>query len=256
MWSDDFHHALHAMLTGERDAFFVDFGEPEHLARVLREGFRFQGEPSKYRKKPWGTPTAGLEPSRFVVFAQNHDQVGNRPHGERLASLVPPEALPAIAAITCLAPGLPLLFMGEEYGETRPFQYFTSHGDPALAKAVSEGRRAEFIAKAGGEDIPDPQEPATFERSRLSHRRDGDHGALRRVYRELLRTRARHAAVLAAHWPDVRREARAFRLVWPGALKLEVNLGPEPALGLGPWEWRVEEARPAEPASPEQRTAP
>jgi maltooligosyltrehalose trehalohydrolase len=256
MWSDDFHHALHAMLTGERDAFFVDFGDPEHLARVLREGFRFQGERSAYRKKPRGTPTAGLAPSRFVVFAQNHDQVGNRPHGERLARLVPPEALPAIAALTCLAPGLPLIFMGEEYGETRPFQYFTSHGDPALAKAVSEGRRAEFIAKAGGEEIPDPQASSTFERSRLGHRRDGDHGALRGVYRELLRTRARNAAVLGARWPDVRREGRAFRLVWPGALALEVNLGPDPALGLGPWEWRVEEARPAEPASPEQRTAP
>ncbi|HET7753999.1 MAG TPA: malto-oligosyltrehalose trehalohydrolase [Anaeromyxobacteraceae bacterium] len=241
MWSDDFHHALHAMLTGERDAFLVDFGAPEHLARTLREGFRFQGEPSAYRKKPWGTSTGGLVPAQFVVGSQNHDQVGNRPHGERLAQLAPPEALPAIAAITCLAPGLPLLFMGEEYGELRPFQYFTSHGDRALAKAVTEGRRAEFIASAGGEEVPDPQDPATFDRSRLSHRRDGWHAELRGVYRELLHTRARHAEIIGSRWPEVRREGRAFQLAWPGALTLEVNLGPEPALGLGGWVWWVRE---------------
>jgi maltooligosyltrehalose trehalohydrolase len=241
MWSDDFHHALHAMLTGERDAFLADFGEPEHLARTLREGFRFQGEPSEYRKKRWGTPTRGLVPSQFVVSAQNHDQVGNRPHGERLTQLLPPEALPAIAAITCLAPGLPLLFMGEEYGELRPFQYFTSHGDPALAKAVTEGRRAEFIAHTGGEEIPDPQDAATFERSRLGHRRDGRHGQLRSVYRDLLRIRARHAGVIGSRWPEVRHEGRAFSVVWPGALTLEVNLGPDPAAGLRAWEWRVRE---------------
>jgi maltooligosyltrehalose trehalohydrolase len=241
MWSDDFHHALHAMLTGERDAFFADFGRPEHLARVLREGFRFQGEHSAFRKKRWGTPTAGLAPSRFVVCAQNHDQVGNRPHGERLAQLLPREALPALAAVTCLAPGLPLLFMGEEYGELQPFQYFTSHGDPALAKAVSEGRRAEFIAKAGGKEVPDPQAEGTFERSRLTHRRDGAHGALRQVYRELLRCRARHAQVMGARWPEVRHEGRAFHVEWPGELALEVNLGPGPAMGLPPWGWRVDE---------------
>jgi maltooligosyltrehalose trehalohydrolase len=241
MWADDFHHALHAMLTGEREAFFVDFGEPEHLARTLAAGFRFQGEPSAFRKARWGTPTRGLVPSQFVFCAQNHDQVGNRPHGERLSQLVPPEALPAVAAITCLSPGLPLLFMGEEYGELRPFQYFTSHGDPALAKAVTEGRRAEFIARAGDEEIPDPQDPATFERSRLSHRRDGQHGALRTAYKDLLRIRARHAEVIGARWPEVRHEGRAFHVEWPGVLTLEVNLGSEPAMGLPAWGWRVEE---------------
>jgi maltooligosyltrehalose trehalohydrolase len=245
MWADDFHHALHALLTGEREAFFVDFGDPEHLARTLREGFRFQGERSRFRKKAWGTSTRGLEPSRFVFCAQNHDQVGNRPHGERLSSLLPADALPAIAAITCLAPGLPLLFMGEEYGEPNPFQYFTSHEDPALARAVTEGRRAEFIAKAGGREVPDPQDPATFERSRLSHRRDGRHGALRDVYRELLRLRARHAEVIGTRWPEVRHEGRAFRIEWPGALAAEVNLGPVAAMGLPPWGWRVEEAQPS-----------
>jgi maltooligosyltrehalose trehalohydrolase len=131
--------------------------------------------------------------------------------------------------------------MGEEYGELRPFQYFTSHGDPALAKAVTEGRRAEFIARAGDEEIPDPQDPATFERSRLSHRRDGQHGALRTAYKDLLRIRARHAEVIGARWPEVRHEGRAFHVEWPGVLTLEVNLGSEPAMGLPAWGWRVEE---------------
>jgi maltooligosyltrehalose trehalohydrolase len=239
-WADDFHHALHAMLTGERGAFLVDFGDPAHLERVLREGFRFQGERSEYRGGPWGTDTRGLAPSRFVFFAQNHDQVGNRPHGERLPSLVPWEALAPIAALTCLGPGLPLLFMGEEYGETRPFQYFTSHGDPDLARAVTEGRRREHIASAGGREVPDPQDPATFERSRPSHARDGRHGELRRLHRELLAIRRRHAGTLGARWPDVARDGRAFRLSWPG-LSLEVNLGPEPALGLAAWGWNVRE---------------
>ena len=177
-------------------------------------------------------------PSQFVFCAQNHDQVGNRPHGERLSQLLPAEALPAVAAITCLAPGLPLLFMGEEYGELRPFQYFTSHGDPALAKAVTEGRRAEFISKTGDEDVPDPQDPATFARSRLTHRRDGSHGALRDLYRDLLAVRARHATSIGSRWPEVRHEGRAFDLAWPG-LRVRVNLGAQPAMGLPPWGFQV-----------------
>jgi len=241
MWADDFHHAVHALLTGERRGFLADFGDPAHLARVLASGFRFQGEPSSYRGRPWGTPTAGLEPSRFVFAAQNHDQVGNRPLGERLSTLVPWEALFPVAALTALGPGLPLLFQGEEYGETRPFLFFTSHGDPALAASVSEGRRTELIAEAGGRAIPDPQAEETFLASKLSHRRDGRHGELWRAWRDLLAVRQRHAETIGARWPEVTRDGRAFRLTWPDGLELRVNLGPEPAMGLAGWGHEVRE---------------
>jgi maltooligosyltrehalose trehalohydrolase len=242
MWADDFHHAVHALLTGERRGFLADFSDPAHLARVLASGFRFQGEPSSYRGRAWGTPTAGLEPSRFVFAAQNHDQVGNRPLGERLSTLVPWEALLPVAALTAVGPGLPLLFQGEEYGETRPFLFFTSHGDPALAASVSEGRRAELIAEAGGREIPDPQAEETFLASKLSHRRDGRHGELWRAWRDLLAVRRRHAETIGARWPEVTGDGRAFRLRWPDGLELRVNLGPEPAMGLAGWGQEVREA--------------
>ncbi len=239
MWADDFHHALHALLTGERGAFYQDFGTMEPLARALAEGFAWQGQPSRYRGRPWGTGTRGLTPARFVFCAQNHDQVGNRPVGERLSTLVPWEALAPIATVVLLGSGLPLLFMGEEYGEDRPFLYFTSHADPALAAAVSEGRKSEFIAEAAG-SVPDPQVESTFARSRLSHRRDGAHGALREHYRRMLDIRRRHASTLGMRWPEVRVEGRSIHLRRPG-LDVAANLGAEPASGLGPWGWRVEE---------------
>ena len=239
-WTDDFHHAVHALLTGERHAFLADFGDPAHLARVLASGFRFQGERSSYRGGPWGTTTAGLVPAQFVLAAQNHDQVGNRPFGDRLSTLIPREALVPVAALTALGPGLPLLFQGEEYGETRPFLYFTSHSDPALAAGVTEGRRAEHAGETGGREVPDPQAEATFLSSKLTHSREGRHGALRLLWRELLATRRRHAATLASRWPEVAHERRAFRLAWPG-LELRVNLGPAPAMGLGPWGYEVRE---------------
>jgi maltooligosyltrehalose trehalohydrolase len=240
MWSDDFHHAVHALLTGERREFLVDFGAPEHLARVLRAGYRFQGEESVFRRKRWGTPTDGLAPSSFVVCAQNHDQVGNRPFGDRLATLVPWEALAPVAALTCLAPGLPMIFQGEEYGETRPFLFFSSHSDPALADAVTKGRRAEFIADTGGREVPDPQDEATFLASKLTHAREGRHARLRALYRRLLAIRRRHAETLGARWPEVRHERRAFQLTWPG-LDVTVNLGPEAAMGVAGWGVRVRE---------------
>jgi maltooligosyltrehalose trehalohydrolase len=239
MWADDFHHAVHALLTGERRSFFVDYGGVEALRRALAEGFAFQGEPSKYRKKPWGTPTTGLSPSRFVFCLQNHDQVGNRPNGERLASLVPRAALFPTATLLALGPGLPLLFMGEEYGEDRPFLYFTSHGDPALAKAVSEGRKAEFIAE-GAESVPDPQDEDTFARSRLTHRRDGAHGELWRHWQAMLALRRKHGRVIAGGWPKVTVDGRALTLDHPG-LRVAVNLSDAPAGGLPPWGWSVRE---------------
>jgi len=237
VWADDLHHALHALVTGERERHLADFGATEHVRRALAAGFVYQGERSAYRGRPHGTDVAGLDPSRFVVCAQNHDQVGNRPHGERLARLVPPEALHPIAVLTLLGSGLPLLFMGEEYGEERPFLYFTSHSDPELARAVSQGRRAEFIGRGGGV-VPDPQDEATFCASRLTHARDGWHGALRAHHRRLLATRRRHRAAIAARWPRVEVDGRSFTLRRPGLL-VRANLSPVAGAELGPWGWQV-----------------
>ncbi|HSD22246.1 MAG TPA: malto-oligosyltrehalose trehalohydrolase [Anaeromyxobacter sp.] len=239
VWADDLHHALHVLLTGERKAFLADFGRPQDVARALAEGFVYQGERSTFRKRPHGTDVRGLAPARFVTCVQNHDQVGNRPRGERLSALVPFDALRPLSTLVVLGAGIPLLFMGEEYGEDRPFLYFTSHTDPALAKAVSEGRKNEFIA-GGEEDVPDPQDEQTFLASKLTHRRDGRHGALREHYRRVLALRKAHHAAIARAWPRVEREGTVFTLVRPG-LVVRANLGPEPAGGLGPWGVAIEE---------------
>lgn len=248
VWADDLHHALHALVTAERARFLADFGRPEHVARALAEGFVYQGEHSAYRKGPHGTRVDGLAPSRFVTCLQNHDQVGNRPNGERISALVPWEALEPLSAVVLLGSGLPLLFMGEEYGEPAPFLYFTSHSDPGLARAVSEGRRDEFIA-AGVETVPDPQAEETFRASKLSHRRDGRHGALREHYRRLLALRRRHLATISAGWPDVTVEGTAFTLRREG-LVVRANLGARPAGGLGPWGLEIVEAGARESAGP------
>jgi len=166
-WNDDFHHALHTVLTGERTGYYEDFGRLDQLATALQEGFVYSGQRSSFRRRRHGNSSIPRPLSQFVVFAQNHDHVGNRAGGERLSTLVPREALKVAAAACLLAPNIPLLFMGEEYGETAPFQYFTDHGDPALAEAVRKGRRAEFASFAWEGEVPDPQDPATFERSRV-----------------------------------------------------------------------------------------
>jgi maltooligosyltrehalose trehalohydrolase len=238
VWADDLHHAIHALLTGEHERFLADFGGPGELRRALAEGWAWQGEVSRYRGAPRGTNPRGLAPSRFVTCLQNHDQVGNRARGERLAALVPWAALYPASALVLLGSGTPLLFMGEEYGETRPFLYFTSHGDPALARGVTEGRRSEFISTAA--EVPDPQAPATFEASRLTHRRDGRHAHLREHHRRLLAVRRRHLAVIAAAFPRVEIDGTAVTLLRDG-LVVRANLGPAPAGGLAPWAVAVEE---------------
>jgi maltooligosyltrehalose trehalohydrolase len=239
LWADDLHHALHALVTGERGRYLADFGHPADVVRALAEGFVYQGQRSLFRGRPHGTVVRGLAPARFVTCAQNHDQVGNRPHGERLTALVPWEALAPISALVLLGSGTPLLFMGEEYGETRPFLYFTSHTDPALARAVTEGRRSEHIAAPGG-DPPDPQAPETFLRSKLTHRRDGRHGVVRERVRALLALRARHLESIAAGWPEVRADGTAISLRRRG-LQVRANLSARPAGGLGPWGLDVRE---------------
>ena len=153
-WSDDFHHALHVLLTGERNGYYQDFGTLADLRLALTEGFVYQGQGSQYRQRPHGTPSRHLAGERFVICSQNHDQVGNRAYGERLSTLVPFPALKLAAGLVLCAPNSPLLFMGEEYGEPAPFLYFTSHTDPALAQAVREGRRREFAHFAWGRGDP------------------------------------------------------------------------------------------------------
>ena len=175
-WNDDAHHVLHHLLTSETSAYYADFSEhaSQRLARSLSEGFVYQGDPSGLRGGELrGESSAHLPPSAFVLFLQNHDQVGNRAFGERLLKLVAnrPDALRAAVALQLLAPHIPLLFMGEERGVQAPFLYFTSHTDETLAKAVREGRRREFAGLHADDDpdlaarIPDPNDPATFEAS-------------------------------------------------------------------------------------------
>ena len=165
-WSDDFHHALHGLLTGETDGYYADFGKLEHLATAIKDRFVYAGQYSAYRERRHGNSAKRGAPTQFVVFSQNHDQVGNRAQGERLATLIPFEALKLAAAAVLLSANVPLLFMGEEYGETAPFLYFIDHGDADLIDAVRRGRQAEF-ASFGWEDVPDPHAPSTFDRSRL-----------------------------------------------------------------------------------------
>src|SRR5205085_10531548 len=143
-WSDDFHHSLHAILTGESDGYYEGFGRVSDLGRVMETGYLFVGQHSAYRRRRYGLHPKTTDGAKFVVCAQNHDQVGNRMHGDRLAALVRPEQLRLAAAAVILSPFLPMLFMGEEYGETAPWQYFTSHGDPDLIEAVRRGRRQGF----------------------------------------------------------------------------------------------------------------
>ena len=204
-WSDDFHHALHALLTGERSGYYADFGEPRQVARAIASGWVYAGEHSPSRGRPHGTSAAGLPGESFVVCIQNHDQIGNRAQGERLGSLVGPAEERLAAVLLCTAPFVPLLFMGQEDGETAPFLYFTSHSDPELIAGMRRGRAAEFAAFGWDPaELPDPQDRETFARSRPRRRP----GRLRDLYRALLALRREHPALRR---PD--RERTAVELV-------------------------------------------
>ena len=171
-WADDMHHCLHVLLTGEHEGYYADFQDPaKQLARCLAEGFAYQGDVSPHLGRPRGEPSADLPTTAFVVCLQNHDQIGNRAMGERLTALATPAALEAATALLLLAPFVPMLFMGEEWGAKTPFLFFTSHNDE-LAQLVREGRRAEFKGFSAFQDearraaIPDPNATETFEMSR------------------------------------------------------------------------------------------
>ncbi len=190
-WSDDFHHAVHALLTGEQQGYYADYGSTGDLADVFRHRFVLRGQHSTFREHRHGAPADDVPTDRFVVCIQNHDQVGNRMYGDRLDDLMSFEQRKVAAAILLCSPFVPLLFMGEEYGEPSPFQYFTSHTDPELVEAVRVGRREEFAAFVWQGEAPDPQARETFERSILDwdRRTEGRHAQLLALYRELIRLR-------------------------------------------------------------------
>ena len=190
-WNDDFHHSVHALLTGERTGYYQDFGSVHHLATALNDGFVYSGQYSEYRKCRHGNSSRDVPARQFVVCTQNHDQVGNRMLGERLSQLVSFEDLKLAAGLMLLSPYLPLVFMGEEYAETAPFLYFTSHSDRGLIEAVRNGRKAEFADFQWQGEAPDPQEENTFLRSKLNWklRAQSFHRVLLDFYGELLRLR-------------------------------------------------------------------
>ena len=246
-WNDDFHHAAHVLATGETGGYYSDYAHRPvvHFARALAEGFAYQGEASRHRAgSPRGAPSGHLPPAAFVAFLQNHDQIGNRPLGERIEALATPEAVEALLAVLLLAPSVPMLFMGEEWGTRTPFPFFCDFGTD-LAEAVRRGRREEFASfpAFSASDLPDPQAASTFAAARL----DWDEpvhppfsGRLRFV-RELLALRRRHIAPLAAGSGG---HAGSFEMIGPtaidvhwrfpgGILRLGANLGP--AAGPAPF---------------------
>ena len=196
-WSDDFHHSVHALLTGEDKGYYADFGGVEALGKSIAERFVYDGRASRHRRRAHGAPATDVSPDHFIICTQNHDQVGNRAAGDRLTALVSLEQQKLAAALLLLSPYVPMLFMGEEYGETNPFQYFVSHGDSKLVKAVREGRRKEFEAFGWGDEVPDPQSEETFQRSKLDWAKGerSPHRELRALYRDLLRLRRQEPAL-------------------------------------------------------------
>jgi maltooligosyltrehalose trehalohydrolase len=183
-WADDFHHALRVLLTGEHDGWFADFGDVGDLAKAFHRPHVHDGSYSPFRGRRFGAPADDVPPEGFVVFDSNHDQVGNRAFGDRL----PVEARPLAAFCTLLSPFVPMIFQGEEHGERAPFQFFSDHIDEEIAVATREGRRREFAAFASfGEEVPDPQDPATFQASKLTG--EGEPAGLRDLYAALLAAR-------------------------------------------------------------------
>jgi maltooligosyltrehalose trehalohydrolase len=230
-WNDDFHHALHALLTGESFGYYEDFDGAADLCTSLQEAFVYAGRYSHHRKRTVGRSTAGLPLSRFVVYSQNHDQVGNRAAGERLCHLVSDARSRMAAALTLLSPMIPLLFQGEEWAAGTPFQYFTDLGDRGLAKAVTNGRRQEFRSFGWPpESVPDPQDPDTFKRSHLDWDEIGStpHTEMLAWYRALIAIRRATPALSAGDhdaphaWYDA---TRILLLYSHAGLLVACNLG-------------------------------
>jgi maltooligosyltrehalose trehalohydrolase len=204
-WSDDLHHAVHVALTDESKGYYSDFGGMASVAKALRDRFVYDGRFSTHRGRRHGAHARDVSADHFVVSVQNHDQVGNRANGDRLSTLVNFEQLKLAAAVLLLSPYVPMLFMGEEYGETNPFLYFVHHGDPELVEAVRRGRREEFAAFQWEGEVPDPQAEESFRRSILDRTRSAlpRNSSILSLYRELLRLR-REERLLRPGVADVR----------------------------------------------------
>ncbi len=194
-WCDEWHHSLHALLTGERNGYYADFGKAEQLVKSFNHAYVFTGEYSAHRKKIFGTPTEEQPGERFVVFTQNHDQTGNRLMGDRLSTMIDFEPLKLAAAAMLMSPFVPMLFMGEEYAEKNPFLYFISHGDEHLVEAVRKGRKREFRDFIKKADPPDPAATGTFVQSKLrwDFNEDLQKKHMLAFYRKLIAIRKKHA---------------------------------------------------------------
>ncbi|MCR2802169.1 malto-oligosyltrehalose trehalohydrolase [Microbacterium sp. zg-Y818] len=241
-WSDDWHHAVHVALTGETAGYYEDFAALEALPKVWTRGFFHDGTYSSFRGRDHGHPIPQEVPAwRLVTFAQDHDQIGNRAAGDRLTATLSPERLAIAAVLTLTAPGTPMLFMGEEWGATTPWQFFTSHPEPELAEATAKGRTEEFARMGWDESlVPHPNDPATFERSKLDWSEidpddaaSGPHRRLLQLYRDLARLRRERPELTEPSFGDLTADAveiaggRRFRL-GRGRLTVLVNLSAEP----------------------------
>lgn len=206
-WTDDFHHAVHTMVTGENNGYYMDFGKPQQLAKAIKEVFVYDGIYSKHRKKTYGNSARNNPGEQFVIFSQNHDQIGNRLNGDRLISLSDFETAKVVAGAMFLTPNIPMLFMGEEYGERNPFNYFVSHLDPELNRLVREGRKREFSSfYADADDAPMPDSPEAFEGSKLSWNieHDREKKAMFGFYRKLITLRKNHPVLKATDKDNLR----------------------------------------------------
>ena len=239
-WNDDFHHAVHAALTQERRGYYRDFGGLDDLACVFERPYLYAGRFSPHRLRSHGRPAEGLHASSFVAYSQNHDQVGNRATGERLHQLLPTDLAKVAAALTILSPYVPLLFQGEDWAASSPFQYFVDFSDePDLAKSVVEGRRQEFAELQDASTVPDPQDRETFERSKLNWR-DLDHNAhqeMHRWYQSLIQLRRRLPSLVDGRLERVKArfdQQQRWLIVEREETLLVVNLNEGPAtIGLG-----------------------
>ena len=224
-WSDDFHHSLHACLTGERDGYYGDFGDIKQLQKALESGFVFDGQFSEYRNKFHGRPSAGVPGHKLVVCLQNHDQIGNRAQGERSSQLISQEGLLAGAAVLLTSSNVPMLFQGEEWGASTPFLYFTDHQDEKVACSVSEGRKNEFSAFGTWQgEVPDPQSPATFEKSKLNWTElsEEPHARILEWHRSLIELRRRMGGDL-----EVTTEAGSVVRLDRGSVRVVCDLNPQ-----------------------------
>jgi len=231
-WNDDFHHALFTVLNpGPTEGYYSDFGKLSQLAKALERNFVYDGIYSRYRNREHGRATGYLSRHRFVGFIQNHDQVGNRAVGDRIRQVVGFERAKIAAAFVLMGPFIPLLFQGEEWAATAPFQYFADHEEPEMAKAVSEGRKMEFMAFGWDPaSIPDPEATATFENSKLDWGEisEGEHAEMLSWYRNLIRMRMGFAEQNGSAMSETRVEfdSEAMWLkVMCGRVRIVCNLG-------------------------------